>query len=925
MLAGMGLLLFANIMDLTDNYESLNRFVVVGDTPVQAFLEKIVGFSGGFLLLTIGLLRWMPTVTGVDRIEQLNRELKAEIATREHAQHALKKSEAFLNATGQMARVGGWELTLDPWLLCWTDETKRIHDLPMEYSPSLDAAIQFYHPEDRPKMQEAVQRCIENGESFDMQLRVITAKGRDIHIQAIGRPHVAGGKTIKLSGTFQDITERWRVENQLRDANENLKSTSTLLQNIIESIPARVFWKDCHSRYLGCNTLFARDAGFSSADALTGKTDYDLGWKDLAELYRADDKSITESGISKLNYEEPQTTPEGKTIWLRTSKVVLRDSDNEVIGVLGIYNDITEQKQLESDLIAARDQAEKINELLSESTARANEMAIRAEAANQAKSQFLANMSHEIRTPMNSIIGFSDMLAEETLTHEQKQEVDNIRRAGRNLLNLINDILDCSKIEAGELSVEMIDCALGQLLNAVESMMVPLVKEKAIVFKIMTSSDLPVQIHSDPYRLNQCLVNLLSNAIKFTDEGHVYLKVSLREDNHQHFIQFDVEDTGIGIAKDRHQAIFDSFTQADGSTARQYGGTGLGLTVTRQLTKLMGGELSLISEPGQGSVFSLVIPVGTEILGQPSLNRDHGLEQAAHDSQHPDTIQFSGRVLVAEDVESNQVLMTLTLSRLGVDVVIAQDGNEVLQKVLSQSFDLILMDMQMPCMNGYEATGALRQQGYKMPIVALTANAMKGDDRKCLEVGCDDYLTKPIDRRDLPQMLAKYLSVRPDSMNQTIDLMPEQPCDPQAPGSEPRSSTSQPGSPDDADPGDIIRWDQLIDRMGDEATVREIMPLYIQDIQKHYAALSEAVKLADCESLASCAHALKGVGRNLSVERLFDITGQMEHAGRANDIEAGTLLFGSLRQEIERLLTALSRPDWIERVKNAQPLGPAHQ
>ena len=432
----------------------------------------------------------------------------------------------------------------------------------------------------------------------------------------------------------------------------------------------------------------------------------------------------------------------------------------------------------------AKEKAEKLNLQLTEATARASDWAAQAERANAAKSQFLANMSHEIRTPMNAIVGFSDLLAREDLTDPQKEDVNIIREAARNLLNLINDILDFSKVEAGQLTIEIIDCSLGKLLNSLEAMMGPQAVKKSLDFKIVVGNDLPAHIQTHPYRLQQCLINLVNNALKFTEQGYVHVKVSVYQDEGQHFLHFDVEDTGIGIPKDRQQAIFESFTQADGSTTRKYGGTGLGLAITRQLVELFGGELTLSSELGKGSVFSLGIPAGLNITEQPLLDRDKAFDYRAGESRKADTTLFSGRVLVAEDVVGSQKLMKSMLSKFGVEVVIAEDSNQALQKAISQSFDLILMDMQMPHMNGFEATRQIREAessdfGFgisdcgikseienpksdikRVPIVALTANAMKGDDQKCIDAGCDAYLTKPIDCRELRRALAKYLPVR---------------------------------------------------------------------------------------------------------------------------------------------------------------------
>ncbi len=523
------------------------------------------------------------------------------------------------------------------------------------------------------------------------------------------------------------------------------------------------------------------------------------------------------------------------------------------------------------------------------------------------KSQFLANMSHEIRTPMNTIVGFGDLLSDEDLTAEQTADVNIIRESAHNVLHLINDILDFSKIEAGHLDIQKIHCSLGELLDSIESMMRARAGSKSLDFQIIANKDVPSHINSDPYRLRQCMTNLVDNAIKFTDTGHVHVKVSLPHDGAKHFIRFDVEDTGIGIPQSRQASIFDAFTQADGSTTREYGGTGLGLAVTKQLAQLLNGEISLTSEAGQGSVFSLVIPTGADLAGSPLLDRNDVPDQKEDQSPIAEVTQFSGTVLVAEDVEGSQKLMQLMLSKLGLEVTIAKDGKQAVDRALSQSFDLILMDMQMPHMNGYDATAALKQQGCQAPIVAVTARAMKGDDRICMEAGCDGYLTKPIDRTELKRIVAQYMKPGQDAVDQTDDTAvsarPE-------PGHLPTATPTR-----DSDLRDVVDWDLLIDRLGDEELVREIMPTYIKDTRNHFEKLCAAVAVADCEDMASHAHALKGVGRNLSVQSLADLALKMEHAGRGHDAETGTLLLGSLTVEIEKVLKALSHHDWTGTTK----------
>ena len=384
-----------------------------------------------------------------------------------------------------------------------------------------------------------------------------------------------------------------------------------------------------------------------------------------------------------------------------------------------------------------------------------------AEAANQAKSQFLANMSHEIRTPMNSIIGFSDLLSDEDLTDEQVGYVNFVRDSAKNLLSLIDDILDFSKIEAKQLDIEYVECSLGRILGFIDSTMKQQAKKKSLDFKIVECNGLPERIRTDPARLRQCLINLTNNAIKFTEKGHVYVNVSMEDRGNQSYIRFDIEDTGIGISKDKEETIFNWFTQADESHTRQYGGTGLGLTITKDLVKLIGGELTVTSEEGAGSVFSLVVPAGLDVAEQPHMDI-HAVHTDPRRNQKEQP-EFSGNVLVAEDVTNNQALITALLNRMGLEVTIAADGNEVLQKALIREFDLILMDMRMPNMNGYEATEAIRKEGITTPIVALTAHAIEGDAEKCLEAGCDDYISKPIDQDELRRVLGKYVSAESDS------------------------------------------------------------------------------------------------------------------------------------------------------------------
>ncbi|MCK4851035.1 MAG: response regulator [Phycisphaerae bacterium] len=425
-----------------------------------------------------------------------------------------------------------------------------------------------------------------------------------------------------------------------------------------------------------------------------------------------------------------------------------------------------ERKRAQEDLRQAKEQAEKarneveqINTDLEASTERAKLLAHEAMAADRAKSEFLANMSHEIRTPLNGILGFSELLQQEELSDEQKEWVDTINRSGQSLLALIEDILDFSKIEAGRLDIEIIECSLEEILASVDSLLRPQATKKGLEFEIVPQGELPKTIRTDPARLRQCLINLVNNAIKFTEKGHVYVRVSV-ENAESSFIRFDVEDTGIGIGADEQEVIFDSFRQADGSSSRKYEGTGLGLAITKRLAEILGGEILVQSEPGKGSVFSLIIPSRIEDASEVAAEQDEwpGPEQSEVEAEYG---QFTGLVLIAEDKSSNLKLIEQLLEKMGLEAIAVEDGQQAVDRATAESFDLILMDIQMPNMTGYEAVRILRGKQIKTPIIALTAYAMESDAQECLAAGFDGYISKPIHFGKLREIIAKYLSPAP--------------------------------------------------------------------------------------------------------------------------------------------------------------------
>ena len=456
---------------------------------------------------------------------------------------------------------------------------------------------------------------------------------------------------------------------------------------------------------------------------------------------------------------------------------------NDEIGLLADrYNQLgqsleTMYRTLETEVQKRTRELEQANEHLQHkihecrvAEEQATVLAHEAMAASRAKSEFLANMSHELRTPMNSIVGFSDILEAAELTDEHRGYVKMICSSSHALLTLIQDLLDFSRIEAGKLDILPMEFSIGDMMAEIDSMMRPTAIKKGIAFEILQCDMIGATLRTDRIRLRQCLLNLVSNALKFTESGHVFVNIELEEGSDDNWIRFDVEDTGIGIAPGKLEMIFDSFTQADGAMSRKYGGTGLGLAITQKLAELIDGRLDVTSDEGVGSVFSIRIPACVQVADNDEKvwNKYEAIDTLALEIIDDDNTtqrekgsnMSSGKILVAEDNPSNQKLMTILLQKMGMDVTIADDGQIAIDKCQDESFDLILMDMQMPNVNGYEATRTLRSRGVKTPIIAVTANAMMGDEEKCLEAGCDGYISKPIDRVKLGEVINSHLAVK---------------------------------------------------------------------------------------------------------------------------------------------------------------------
>jgi PAS domain S-box-containing protein len=691
------------------------------------------------------------------------------------------------------------------------------------------------------------------------------------HIDAVRH----GNPTADIGAHRND--EWGTIHSALLDMSAALAESRSLLQIVVDTAPMRVFWKGQDLRYLGCNPAFARDAGMTHPHELIGKDDYQMAWAEQADLYRADDRAVMRSGVSKLFYEEPQTTPDGQRIWLRTSKVPLRNGHGETIGVLGIYEDITERKLEEAELEGHRRHLEELvqqrtTELLAtetrasrilESTAdglygidgegrivfinsaccrmlgyvaeqvighsahelfhhskpdgspypaeecashrawrmgselrvddetywhadgrpvpvalashpviengkvvgavvsvvdvsvqraatQAREQAlIAAENLARARSEFLANMSHEIRTPMNGVLGFAQIGQRNYKDPEKARNAfDKILTSGNQLLGVVNEILDFSKIDAGKLQVEETEMSLGNVLDSSLELVADRARAKGLDLHLDKAPDLPPVCVGDPLHLGQVLLNLLTNAVKFTETGSITLSAAL----HDGQLVFRVADTGIGMSAEQLGYVFNPFQQADGSTTRKFGGTGLGLAICKRLVELMKGDIRVESTPGAGSRFEVSLPY-VEPAPTPA--------SAAAVAEPADKPLTGISILLAEDDEINQMMLEFNLLDDGAHLVMVGDGAAAVNRVIAdgaEAYDVVLMDLQMPVMDGYEATRRILELAPGLPIIGQTAHAFGEDRDKCLAVGMSGHIAKPIDPKALTKLIVQVVT-----------------------------------------------------------------------------------------------------------------------------------------------------------------------
>lgn len=577
--------------------------------------------------------------------------------------------------------------------------------------------------EDAERCSQSDKRTIELSQITSDELYSSYGNGPPAHLKIVKQAfRNSQGEVIGIFGIIREIITSI-------DLQENLSWQRQLFEVVVENAPSIIFAKNTQGEHLLINKLYEQGVGLDRKDVI-GKTDFDIFPSEVArEVSMLDQKVMKE--CQKFTIEEDIPGPDGKLRHYTTTKVPLLDPNGNVSGVFGVATDISDRKKLENELITAQQQAV---------------------AADMAKSEFLANMSHEIRTPMNGIIGLSDLLSKRISGKVESDFISKIQYSAKHLLGLINDLLDFSKIEAGKLDLDPQPFHLHQTLDNIHSIFKVNSDKKRIDFVYQMDRNVPDKVVGDAMRLTQVITNLLSNAVKFTKQGEITFQVEqLSNQGQTHQILFKVTDTGIGIDQRTMNLLFQPFSQADASISKTFGGTGLGLTISKRLVELMDGSIEVTSKPGEGTSFKVVLPLQEQ---------NHEVVNEAENNASPlSTPELHNRhVLIVEDNQINQMIVEAFLSEYGASFDVAENGKIALEKLQENHYDLVLMDVQMPEMDGYEATRQIRRnpKWSDLPVVAMTANAFDSDIADAFSSGMNGHIAKPFKEDDLLATLMEY-------------------------------------------------------------------------------------------------------------------------------------------------------------------------
>ncbi|MEO8111011.1 MAG: PAS domain S-box protein, partial [Ginsengibacter sp.] len=651
-------------------------------------------------------------------------------------------------------------------------------------------------------------------------------------------------------GGFQcivkDISERKEMENVLRQYEQELVKNQERLQAILDNTTSFIYIKDLNGKYLVTNKQFKETFNVTE-EKIIGQTAFDFASPEQAQRFTDADSEVIRTS-KHVEIEEIIEKPDGKHHFL-VIKFPLLDAQNNIYGLSGIGTDITERVKYEKELIDAR----KI-----------------AEDAKKLQEQFLANMSHEIRTPMNGIQGMTDLLLETNLTNEQNDFAKTIKRSSDNLLVIINDILDFSKIQAGKLTIEKIDFKLNEVVENTKAIFRQRIKDKGLSFQFTIDEDVPNVLNGDPYRLNQVLVNLLGNAIKFTHSGGITISTSIEEKTPEEIIlNFAITDTGIGIDPGKINEMFESFTQASTDTSRKYGGTGLGLAISKQLVEMQRGNISVESKVDQGTTFKFSIPYAySQTSNAPLFVPIDVIDYRTHLKDK--------KFLVAEDNEVNQKVIRHVLKKAGGIVTMANNGLEAvgfLEK--DRDYDLIIMDLQMPEMDGYTATKHIRNvMKLSIPIIAMTASALKGEKAKCLAIGMNDYLSKPFDINFIYKRISYFLGCEPTKEPTMKNLLNNE----------------------------HYQFDlSLLQEMDDNEYVCEILQIFLNNTPGELKEFQKAASVNHFDATYKMAHKIKGSAGLLQADEMLRLLSKAEEFAKAEIKEGLPVLAQQAIDEFKKI------------------------
>ncbi len=666
-------------------------------------------------------------------------------------------------------------------------------------------------------------------------------------------------RILELDSELSAVRQRDAdLQRELQDL-KSLNDTLSLLALVASKTENAVFILDEHGQIEWVNDGFVRMTGHELREVV-GKPPGPFlhgPQTDLEAIQEIDDALRNEHGLS---LDLLHCRKDGRTYWASTSLTPVLDDAGKLARWVGMFSDSTRRRQAHEALEAAKEAAE---------------------AASRAKSEFLANMSHEIRTPMNAIIGMTELALGTTLTPEQREYLLTVKQSSEALLRLLNDILDLSKIEAGKFEIESVSFSLADVLRETMKVLSVRAAKKGLELAWHLPPEVPKQLMGDPARLRQILFNLVGNAIKFTKKGEVVVRIEPQWQTETEIaLHFAVADTGIGIPAEKLQQIFEAFMQVDSSTSRRFGGTGLGLTISSQLIELMGGRIWVQSKVGKGSTFhfSLRFALPETTVANPVPEKKSG-KRAATPSRQLAAPRRILRVLVADDNAANRVLAARVLQKRGHDIVSVASGREVLSALKQQSFDVVLLDVQMPKMDGFATTAAIRESerhtGHHIPIVAMTAYAMSGDRERCLDAGMDAYMAKPLHARQLQKLVE---SLAADSPAESAD-----------PAASPMPPTAFDFAP------------ALARLEGDVELLKEQMRFFLQDTPALLSDIAGAIARCDGKQLQLSAHRLKGLVSSFDDRQSSEATQRLERMGRSEDFADAGALFEQLHRDLNRL------------------------